>query len=422
MKNLLKIMLTVTALALAACACRRSQQAEEEPRYRNILIRDFRKGKDGIIVSYNIGTTAHCPGTIASLRKLLPDDVRITVWADMPLDPVIRDMMEKRWPDVRIVYGQLGGNAPEELRSAVEASDLLLVSSGSGVAASVAKSIREYKSGSGKAVGAYAVGAVPRDLLGLMDFVWYRDEKSLAKAPAGDMPEIFGFAPDAGFDFDCVDEQTASRLLADKGLLGKDFICCIPGFRYTPAWEYFGSRPDSVRIEANMKMEDHDNGILRHMICQSVRDRGMEVLICPEQIPELRLAREAVLDRLPEDVRGHCAVLDTMWSPQTALSVYRRARAVAGIQMHSEVMAIGSGIPAIVLRHSGFGNKSDMWRSIGLGDWLIDIDDPDAQERAGAALADILDHPEKAQGKVRQARKAIDEARDSAIRKTFFIQ
>ena len=56
-----------------------------ELRYKNILLRDFRTVKDGRVINFNIGTAAHCPGTLAVLKKYLPSEVKITVWADAPV-------------------------------------------------------------------------------------------------------------------------------------------------------------------------------------------------------------------------------------------------------------------------------------------------------------------------------------------------
>ena len=145
------------------------------------------------------------------------------------------------------------------------------------------------------------------------------------------------------------------------------------------------------------------------------------MLICAEQIPELRLCREAVYDRLPEDVRAQCVLQETWWSPDVALAVYRQSLCVCGIEMHSQVMAIGNGIPAVVLRHSGFGSKSDMWNTIGLGDWLLDIDTPDAAGEACRMVGSILDDPKRASRKVREAHRIIEKAEREAIRSSFFI-
>lgn len=42
--------------------------------------------------------------------------------------------------------------------------------------------------------------------------------------------------------------------------------------------------------------------------------------------------------------------------------------------MHSPIKCIGAGIPAIVCRFREQTSKGIMWRDIGLGEWLFDLD------------------------------------------------
>ena len=87
--------------------------------------------------------------------------------------------------------------------------------------------------------------------------------------------------------------------------------------------------------------------------------------------------------------------------------------------MHSQVMAAGNGIPACVFRHGGFGTKSDMFNTVGLGCWLLDIDDQGAEQKAVAMVSDILEHPAKSRKVLKKARKTIDSARNSALSVSF---
>ena len=97
-----------------------------------------------------------------------------------------------------------------------------------------------------------------------------------------------------------------------------------------------------------------------------------------------------------------------------------RSLCVFGIEMHSQVMAAGNGIPACIFRHSGFGTKSDMWNTIGLGCWLLDIDSDGAQQKAVEMVSDILANPSMAQKTLENARKIIDRARDNALSESFY--
>ena len=55
--------------------------------------------------------------------------------------------------------------------------------------------------------------------------------------------------------------------------------------------------------------------------------------------------------------------------------MYRLSAGLFGNEMHSPIMAIGNGIPAIVCRWAEQTSKGTMWKDIGLGEWLFDLDD-----------------------------------------------
>jgi polysaccharide pyruvyl transferase WcaK-like protein len=57
-----------------------------------------------------------------------------------------------------------------------------------------------------------------------------------------------------------------------------------------------------------------------------------------------------------------------------ALSTYVRSAGMFGLKMHSPIMCLGNGVPAIVCRFAEQTGKGVMWRDIGLGDWLFDFD------------------------------------------------
>ena len=392
----------------------------QNSRYRHILLRDFRTVWQGEVINYNIGTAAHCPGTLSSLRRSLPDDVKITVWADTVLCPELQEMMTMGFPDVPIVYGSLE-HPSAELLEAVKASDLCLVSSGSGIAGSVRKSVRQYKELTGKPAAAYAIGYSKSlgETISLMDFCWFRDCKALAEARENGVNPVDGWAPDAVFDFDVSDEAGAESFIQAHSLAKGEFLCCIPGFRHTPRWEFYGSGYSEKKDLRNQELQGPDNAILRTVICEAVRKYGKKVLICAEQIPELRLCRTEIYEKLPADVQEHCVLQTSLWSPQLALGVYRRSLCVFGIEMHSQVMAAGNAVPACIFRHSGFGTKSDMFNTVGLGCWLLDIDSEGAQQKGVEMVSDILENPAKAQRKLRNARRIIDRARNEAISRSF---
>ncbi|MBQ9309377.1 MAG: polysaccharide pyruvyl transferase family protein [Bacteroidales bacterium] len=401
------------ALALAiSCGISHTGKHEAAPKYKNILLRDFRTVKDGEVVCYNIGTSAHAPGTLAMLRKHLPGDVRFTIWADAPLEPGLERMMRRAYPDIGFVYGNSA-----EADSAIKASDLLLVASGSGIPKTVANSLEKYKAASGKPTAAFGIGGGREDLIEAMDFVYFRDSGALRRF-SGRKPPVRGWVPDAVFDFDIMDERGADSLLSALGLTEGRFVCCIPGQRHTPRWEYFGTKVNRKNLAENTVFEEQDNAILREIICRIVTDYGLKVLICPEQIPEMRLCKEVIYDRLPSSVRSECAVLPKFWMPDLALATYCRSRLVFGIEMHSQVMAAGSGIPAVVFCRDADGSKPDIFRNVGLGDWVVNIDRSDALEKGLRTINSILNSPETSARQLNEARRRIDSSAFAAVRES----
>ena len=370
-------------------------------RWRHVLVRDFRTVKDGRVVNFNIGTAAHCPGTIAALQKRWPW-ARFSVWADAPLEPCLDRMMSRRFPDVRIFTGE---DVPET------DADILLVASGSSIAGSVQRSIQRWREKTGRPVGAYAIGYRPGlgKLTSTFAFCYFRDKAANALAEkTGGAPAEHGFRPDAVFDFDAMDVSGAKRFLDANGLADGKFVCAIPGERHTARWTYFGGPVDGRRASENAAKEQTDNGIVRAVVVDAVRRHGMKALLCAEQRSEMPLVRRALLDRMPEDVRAKCVALDDFWSPDLALGVYAMSRCVFGIEMHSQVMALGRGVPACVFRHSGFGTKSGMLADLGVGDWCLDIDDDGAAEKAVAMVGRILSDPAAAAAKCRELRRRLD--------------
>jgi hypothetical protein len=72
-------------------------------------------------------------------------------------------------------------------------------------------------------------------------------------------------------------------------------------------------------------------------------------------------------------------------------------------------MCIGNGIPAIVCRWAEQTSKGIMWRDIGLGDWLFDMDNEADVKRIVPAVLALAKDPAAAKAKAAQARAFVQQ-------------
>jgi hypothetical protein len=198
------------------------------------------------------------------------------------------------------------------------------------------------------------------------------------------------FCPDGAFAVDLRNDAAAEAFMKTHGLETGKFLCVIPRQRFTPWWELPSkNRPlDEKKDARNQEMKEHDNRPIREAIIAIVRETPMKILICPEDETQVKLGKEILYDKLPEDVKGKVVWRDRYWLTDEAVSTYLRSAGMFGLEMHTPIMCIGHGIPAIVGRFHEQTSKGVMWRDIGLGEWLFDMDnEADVAKIGPAALA-----------------------------------
>ena len=110
---------------------------------------------------------------------------------------------------------------------------------------------------------------------------------------------------------------------------------------------------------------------------------------------------------LPEDVKARVVWRPDYWLTGEAVSTYVRSAGLFGNEMHSPIMCIGNGVPAIVCRWAEQTSKGFMWRDIGLGDWLFNFDRDEEIRRLIPTLLAMLSDPVQARAKVEQARAFV---------------
>ena len=138
-----------------------------------------------------------------------------------------------------------------------------------------------------------------------------------------------------------------------------------------------------------------------------VRKTGKKILIGHEDETEMPIGKTWLYDRLPADVKPSAVWRDTLWTVDEALGIYVRSAGLFGHEMHSPILCVGSGVPAIVGRWAEQSTKGLMWRDIGLGDWLFDMDDEADVKKLPGAVLEMASDPRSARQKIRKAREFV---------------
>lgn len=364
----------------------------------------------------NIGDIAHTPGVLALLEKHLPD-AEVRLWASGDLSPEVAAMEQRRFPRLQIVKGTLGDDgrgSNRELDEAVKWADFLLHGSGPSLVA--AKDVAAFVKHTGKPFGVYGIthgsflsGGNDAELLSKARFVFFRDSVSLQRAREGGVKcPIMDFAPDGAFACDLRDEAKAEAFLQAQGLEPGKFLCCLSRLRYTPYWLVReGAKRDEKRHARNEAMKEHDHRALREAIAAVTRATDLKVLLCPEDMTQMAVGREMLYEPLPDKVKERVVWRENYWLTDEALSTYVRSAGLFGSEMHSPIMAVGNGIPAIVCRFEEQTSKGYMWRDIGLGDWLFDFDKPEDHERLVPAVLELAKNPALSKEKTERAKEFV---------------
>ena len=364
----------------------------------------------------NIGDIAHTPGVLTLIERTLPK-AEVRLWASGDLSEEVIAMEHRRFPQLQIVKGSIGANgkaSKPELADALAWTDFLLHGSGPSLVA--ARDVAAFAKHVGKPYGVYGIthGTNPptadeRTVFDGARFVFFRDELSLKLARTQNLKSpIVDFAPDGAFACDLRNDTAADAFLAAHDLTPGQFLCCIPKLRFTPYWLIRNSPKDETRHARNEAMKVADHAPLLEAISAVVRETNMKILLCPEDKTQMTVNKEQLYDHLPADVKPRVVWREKFWLTDEALSTYVRSAGLFGHEQHSPIMCIGAGIPAIVCRWAEQTTKGDMWRTIGLGDWLFNMDvEADKKKVAPAVLAMAKD-PAVARAKAEKARAVVE--------------
>jgi len=363
----------------------------------------------------NIGDIAHTPGVLALIEKYLPH-VDVRLWP-MDVGAGVEEMLMARFPKLKILKSE------EDQQKAISECDFFL--HGSGPSLVGRKEMLRWKKETGKPYGIYGItfpgnygfqalersyNPVDMELFNSAAFTYFRDSVSLEFAKKeGIKCPITGFCPDGAFAVDVRNDKAADLFLEENALETGKFVCVIPQLRFSPWWE-LPSKDPTVNQEKhawNEKMKEHDNLPIRNAIIEVVRQTDLKVLLVPENETQIRIGKEMLYDPLPEDVKPRVVWRDKYWLTDEAASTYARSAGLFGLEMHSPIMCIALGVPAIVCRFTEQTSKGFMWQDIGLKEWLFDMDTKEDVERIVPTVLDMVKNPTASKEKVKKAQKLV---------------
>ena len=366
----------------------------------------------------NIGDIAHTPGVLHLLEKYLPE-VEVRLWPGK-VDNGVEEMLRARFPKLRIVKGA------DDLQAAFAECDFLLHGSGPSLVAQ--KDVLRWSAETGKPYGVYGITIARQDstatqpapeaalartveVLSGAKFAFFRDSVSLALAKeSGCTAPVMEFGPDGAFATDLRDDMKATAFLKEHGLEDGRFLCCIARLRFSPYWKMKpGVAFDEQKHARNEAMREHDLAPLREAIVAVTRETPMKVLLCPEDSSQMEINKVNLYDKLPEDVQAKVVWRPNYWLTGEALSTYVRSAGLFGAEMHSPILCIGNGIPAIVCRWKEQTSKGIMWRDIGLGDWLFDLDREEERRRVAPAVLAMAKEPAAAKETAARGRAFVEQ-------------
>ena len=408
--------------------------------------------------SVNIGDIAHSPGALRLIQKHFPE-AEIVFWP-RNLEFGARELLVKAFPKVRFVDGVIdkeGKPSTSELTRAFAECDLAVHASAAHFSASA--DFAAWKKITGKPYGVLGITFDPVSgmggersgeggtlaelrvameklpptrldptLRGLVDgaaFLFLRDTLSRDTARhLGVKTPVLEFGPDTVFGFDLRDDAKAAAFLKKSGLEPGKFVCVIPRLRYTPyhhmkedrRYSPTGARNDSDRMRdaINARTGEPDHARLRDMIAAWTKATGLKVLVCAEMTYQVELGRTHLVEKLPADVRRHVVWRENYWMPDEAASVYVQSLCVVGVEPHSLIMSLAAGTPIMHVRQPTDTFKGHMFRDVGLGDWLFEIEEHSGT-RLAAALEKITVNPAASRARVRTAMTGVEKLQSRMI-------
>lgn len=375
----------------------------------------------------NIGDIGHTPGTLRVIEEHLPE-VRVVLWA-MKLDERVTAMLKARFPKVDILQGSLTGKGEkdEALRQAITSCDLFIRNSGMGQDIS----FMQFCQKAGKPYGLFGQSYFPSmiegkgaeeriALLNAASFIYTRETKTLSiLKSAGIKTPVLEFGPDGCLGIDVRDDSRGLATMKKLGLEERKFITLqlrtntakLPGVDDTRTPKLNPLHPTPQQIAD----DDRRAAKYRELVTLWVQKTGHKVLIAPETIKEMGHNKRLIHDPLPPEIQKHVVNLEYFWNADEAASIFARAHTIVCHEPHSPIIALANGTPIIHTYSEFHSPKCWMFKDIGLGEWLLEMDETSVEKMAETLFAIDAGYPE-AQAKVRKAMAYVHECFAGSMR------
>ncbi|TDB67949.1 polysaccharide pyruvyl transferase family protein [Arundinibacter roseus] len=370
----------------------------------------------------NIGDIGHTPGTLRILERHLPQ-AKIILWHASPR-PVTEELIRRNFPKVTIVQGEFAGqNTSAEVMKAFESADFYIHNSGMSMNyglfnydwGSVMSSLTPflYCHEKGIPFGLYGHSfdkfAPPsdllfRDVLSRAAFIYCRDSESVKHIKElGFKAPVMEFAPDGCFGIDVRDEEKGLAYLKANALEEQKFLVVVlrtntPHLGSTGQGNLMNPAQTPEKKAEDQKRLDKVKALITHW----VRTTGHKVLIAPEALKETVYGKTMLYDTLEDDIKSKTVFRETFWNADEAMSVYARAHTIFGMEPHSLIMGLATGVPIMHARPVAHGRKGWMFQDIGLPEWLFDIDEAPASALQSTLTTIVKEYP-AAKQKVQKA-------------------
>lgn len=364
--------------------------------------------------SVNIGDIAHPFGFIALAKRFMPEAT--IVLRPSNTENGVKSLLQRVFPDLKLLTHRAA------FEEAKKYCDIMINGSGADI---IQRTLIEWRRETGKPFGIYGVSlnANQPHVMDRVDeslFTYFRDHVSyeMARGLGADMSKVFlGLDSTFGVPENLRDDKKAIRFLNQSGLEEGKYLCCIPRLRWSPFWLMKPDAPfDAEKNAINQKYKEQDHKNLLEATIQVVRSTDRKVLVCCEDISQIQVGKELIVDWLPPDVRPRVVWREDFWLPDEAISVFMRSAGLFGNEMHSPIMCIARGIPAIVCRFREQGPKGYMWQDIGLDEWLLDHDKPEEEERIVQTVLKMAKNPDWARDVAQRARNRVLQIEESTMK------